>query len=43
MLRKFVFLSVLVIAVLAAATAWGHGSGQLASVTASPDMGGKIV
>jgi TolB protein len=43
MLRKIVFLSVLVIAALVAATAWGSSSGLPASVAASPDMGGKIV
>jgi len=43
MLRKIVLLSVLVIMLLVAATAWGRGNGRLASVTAGPDMGGTIV
>jgi TolB protein len=43
MLRKIVLLSVLVMMLLVAATAWGRGSGRLASVAAGPDMGGTIV
>ncbi len=42
MVRKIVVLSVLGIMLLVAVTAWGRSTGHLASVSAGPDMGGKI-
>src|SRR5690349_18830518 len=45
MLRKIVLLSVVAVMLLVAVSAWGRGTGKVASVAgvaAGPDMGGKI-
>ncbi|MEO8288237.1 MAG: DPP IV N-terminal domain-containing protein [Chloroflexota bacterium] len=42
MLRKVVLLSVLVVMLVAAASAFGRSKGHIASVVAGPEVGGKI-